>query len=57
MNERKEPRDTQINFRLSTKQREELRRYAWDSNTSISTVVRKILERDSVISPSVKDFA
>ena len=57
MNHRKEPKGTQINFRLTSKQREELRRYAWDSNTSISTLVRKILERESIISPSVKEFA
>ena len=45
--------EKQFNVRLSVEQMEQLRRKAFDSNISISTIVRSILEKNDIISPTV----
>ena len=55
MNKRRAPLMTQFNVGVSVGQREELRRYAWDANKSVSTLVRETLESHGIISrPTAK---
>ena len=49
MNKRRAPLMTQFNVRVTVGQREELRRYAWDANKSVSTLVRETLESHGII--------
>jgi predicted HicB family RNase H-like nuclease len=49
MNKRRSPLMTQFNVRVTVGQREELRRYAWDANKSVSALVRETLESHGII--------
>jgi hypothetical protein len=54
---KKNPLDAQFNVRLTAIQLSELRRKAFDHNTSISTYVRKWLESQKMISPTEELFS
>ena len=54
MNKRKDPIMTMVNIRMTSRQAEELRREAFDSNQSMAAVVRGVLEQRKIISPSVE---
>lgn len=51
MNTKKNPRMAQFNVRLTLDELENLRRKAWDSNKSVSDLVRDIAEFKKLISP------
>lgn len=45
----KNQKEKQFNVRVTKDQLEELRRHAWDTNISISTIVRDTLESRGII--------
>jgi hypothetical protein len=54
MNKRRDPIMKMVNIRMTAKQAEELKRYAWDVNASVAAVIRNELERKKIISPTVE---
>lgn len=57
MKRKKNPQEKQFNVRITAEQHEELRRYTFNKNVSVSELVKELLVSQNVISPTVKLFS
>ena len=53
MNKKRNPIMKMVNIRMTLKQAEVLRRYAYDKNQSVAEVIREVLEQAKLIPPTV----
>ena len=53
MNKKRNPIMKMVNIRMTLKQAEVLRRYAYDKNQSVAEVIREALEQAKLIPPTV----